>query len=65
MHGEKKFLCGLCYYRSSVKSRLKTHQIIHHGEKHLKCTACTYQTARKGDIKRHMRKAHDLNFETE
>ena len=64
IHGEKRFHCPQCDYKSIFFSHLKAHERIHTGDKPYNCSFCDYKCTFKQSLKRHERRNHLNKKET-
>ena len=57
-HGEPKFKCDLCDYKSYMKHPFEIHMRKHYGEKPFKCDQCDFATHSDSNLQSHKRNRH-------
>ena len=58
VHGEAKYQCSQCEYKTVIKSNLDVHVKSVHGEAKYQCSQCEYRTPLKATLMRHVKGLH-------
>ena len=58
VHGEAKYQCSQCEYKTVIKSNLDVHVKSVHGEAKYQCSQCEYRTPLKANLMRHVEGVH-------
>ena len=58
VHGEAKYQCSQCEYKTVIKGNLDVHIKSVHGEAKYQCSQCEYRTPLKANLMRHVEGVH-------
>ena len=58
VHGEAKYQCSQCEYKTVIKGNLDVHVKSVHGEAKYQCSQCEYRTPLKDNLMKHVKGVH-------